>query len=162
MGLTVESFMNLSPPQASEIGLFSENNKVDWSFFYLVIYFYLFHAESFILCKCKNHNKIIKFLCWFWELVCMDWMEKKEREMMIKWWRSQEKWFMWEQKRQSNGQSIWESLNWKPGWYEKDKRLLIIFLNFQVFLLIFIIILFTGCSRKHLSYIFNSCDRLYF
>ena len=63
VGLTVESFMNLSPPQASEIGLLSENNKVNWSFFYLVIYFYLFHVESFILCKCKNHNKIIKFLC---------------------------------------------------------------------------------------------------
>ncbi|KAK9208926.1 hypothetical protein WN944_001287 [Citrus x changshan-huyou] len=27
VGLTVESFMNLSPPQASEIGLLSENNK---------------------------------------------------------------------------------------------------------------------------------------
>ena len=72
VGLTVEIFMNLSPPQASEIGLLSENNKVNWSFFYLVIYFYLFHVESFILCKCKNHNKIIKFLCSFWELVCRD------------------------------------------------------------------------------------------
>ena len=80
VGLTVESFMNLSPPLASEIGLLCENNKVNWSFFSLVIYFYLFMLNHLFCANVKIIIKLLSFCADFGSWYAgIEWRKKKEK-----------------------------------------------------------------------------------